>query len=65
MIFKVFLLNLGMAAILVSEPGPFEQTFVHPVPRGYIWNMITIGPGVPEKKSFENFDERLQSLSSL
>ena len=33
---------MGMAAMLVMWPGPFEQFFVPKSPRGYIWNLVTI-----------------------
>ena len=49
--FLSFLLYMGMAAVLVMRPGPFEQLFVPPTPGGYIY--ITIGPVVSEEKSFE------------
>ena len=49
---------MGMAAILVMWPGPFEQLFVPPTPGGYIWNLVTIGPVVSEVKSFEIVDGR-------
>ena len=44
---------MGMAAILVMWPGPFEQLFIPPTPGGYIWNLVTIGPVVSEEQSFE------------
>ena len=47
---------MGVAAILVKWPGPFEQTFV-PASLGVsIWNLSSIGPVVSEKKMFENVD---------
>ena len=49
---------MGMAAILVMWPGPFEQTFV-PASKGVsIWNLSLIGPVVSEEKMFENVDGR-------
>ena len=45
---------MGMAAILVMWPGPFEQTFVP----ASIWNLSLIGPVVSEEKMFENVDGR-------
>ena len=49
---------MGVAAILVMWPGPFEQTFV-PASLGVsIWNLSLIGPGVSEEKMFENVDRR-------
>ena len=53
-----FLPYMGMAAILVMWPAPFEQFFVPPTPGGYIWNLVTIGPVVLEEKSFEIVDGR-------
>ena len=49
---------MGMAAILVMWPEPFEQLFVPPIPGGYIWNLVRIGPVVSEEKSFEIVDGR-------
>ena len=50
---------MGMAAILVMGPGPFEQTFV-PTSLGVsIWNLSLIGPVVSEEKMFENVDGRM------
>ena len=54
--FLRFLPYMGMAAILVMWPGPFEQTFVPPSQGGYIWNLASIGPVVSEEKMFENVD---------
>ena len=49
---------MGMAAILVMWPEPFEQTFV-PASQGVsIWNLSSIGPVVSEKKMFGNVDGR-------
>ena len=48
---------MGMVAILVMWPGPFEQTFV-PASWGIsIWNFNLIGPVVSEKM-FEIVDGR-------
>ena len=47
---------MGMAAILVMWPGPFEQTFVPPSQESSIWNLASIGPVVSEGKMFENVD---------
>ena len=49
---------MGMAAILVMWPRPFEQTFVPPSYGVSIWNMSSIGPAVSEEKMFENVDGR-------
>ena len=56
--FLRFLPYMGMAAILVMWPEPFEQLFVPLIPGGYIWNLVTIGPVVSEEKSFEIVDGR-------
>ena len=44
---------MGVAAILVMWPRPFEQTFVPPFS---IWNLSSIGQVVSEM--FENVDGR-------
>ena len=49
---------MGMAAILVMWSGPFEQLFVPPIPGGYMWNLVTIGPVVSVEESFEIVDGR-------
>ena len=49
---------MGMAAILVTWPGIFEQTFVPPSYGVSIWNLSSIGPVVSEEKMFENVDGR-------
>ena len=43
---------MGMVAILVMWPGPFEQIFVPPSHRSSIWNLTLIGPVVSEEKMF-------------
>ena len=49
---------MGVAAILVMWPGPFEQTFV-PASWGVsIWTLSLIGQVVSEEKMFENVDRR-------
>ena len=47
--FLRFLPYMGMVAILVKWPGPFEQTFVPPSHGDSIWNLGSIGPVVSEK----------------
>ena len=47
---------MGMAAILVNWPGPFEQTFIPPSQGGSLWNLASIGSVVSEEKMFENVD---------
>ena len=46
---------MGMAAILVMWPGPFEQIFVPPSHGDSIWNLASIGPVVLEKKMFKEW----------
>ena len=41
---------MGMAAILVMWPGPFEQIFLLPYYGGSTWNLAS------EEKMFENVD---------
>ena len=49
---------MGVAAILVMWPEPFEQTFV-PASKGVsICNLNLIGPVVSEEKMFEIVDGR-------
>ena len=62
--FLRFLPYMGMAAILVMWPEPFEQLFVPPIPGGYIWNLVTIGPVVSEEKSFEIVDGRRRTTTT-
>ena len=50
--FLRFLPYMGMAAILVMWPGPFEQTYNPPHHRSFIWNLTLIGLVVSEKKMF-------------
>ena len=47
---------MGMAAILVMWPGPYEQTCDPPSKGVSIWNLSSIGPVVSEEKMFENVD---------
>ena len=42
---------MGMTAILVMWPGPFEQTFVPPSHGGYKWNLASIGLAVSKDKN--------------
>ena len=58
-----FLPYMGMAAILVTWPEPFEPHFVPPIPGDYIWNLVTIGPVVSEEKSFEIVDGRRRTTT--
>ena len=56
--FLRFLPYVGMAAMLVMWPRPFEQLFFPKGPGGWIWNLVAIGPVVSEEKSFEIVDGR-------
>ena len=56
--FLRFLPYMGMAAMLVMWPRPFEQFFFPKGPGGCIWNLVAIGPVVSEEKSFEIVDGR-------
>ena len=56
--FLRFLPYMGMAAMLVMWPKPFEQLFFPKGPGGCIWNLVAIGPVVSEEKSFEIVDGR-------
>ena len=62
--FLRFLPYMGMAAILVMWPEPFEQFFVPLIPGGYIWNLVTIGRVVSEEKSFEIVDGRRRTTTT-
>ena len=44
---------MGIAAILVMWPGPFEQTFVPPSHGDSLWHLALIGPVVSEEKMFK------------
>ena len=56
--FLRFLPYMGMVAILVMWPKPFEQLLFPKGPGGCIWNLVAIGPVVSEEKSFEIVDRR-------
>ena len=49
--FLRFLSYMGMAAILVMWPGPFEQTFIRPSHGGSI-HLASISPVASEEKMF-------------
>ena len=55
---------MGMVAILVMWPGPFEHTFVPPSHRSSIWNMTFIGPVVSEEKMFKECGQQQQTDAS-
>ena len=56
--FLRFLPYIGVVAILVMWPGPFEQTFVPPSHGGSIWNLTLIGQAVSEEKMFKECGRR-------
>ena len=55
--FQEFLPYMGMAAILINGPWPFEQIFNSSLTEGSIWSLKKIGPGVSEEKSFKGVDD--------
>ena len=44
---------MGMVAILVKWPGPFEQNFIPLSQVGATWNLTLIGPVVSEEEMFK------------
>ena len=56
--FLRFLPYMGMVAMLVKWPRPFEQFFFPKGPGGCIWNLVAIHLVVSEEKSFEIVDRR-------
>ena len=56
--FLWFLPYMGMVAMLVMWPRPFEQLFFPKGPWGCIWNLVAIGSVVSEEKSFEIVDRQ-------
>ena len=55
---------MGMMAILVMCPGPFEQTFVLPSQGGSIWSSTLIGRAVSEGKMFKSVDDRRRTTEA-
>ena len=49
---------MDMAAILVTGPRPFEQTFVPPSHGASTWNLASIGPVVSEEEMFESGEQK-------
>ena len=49
---------MGMAAILVMRPWPFEGILVPPTHRGFTWNLALTCPVASEEKIFGNVDGR-------
>ena len=56
---------MGMAAILVLWPRPFEQTFVPPSHRGSIWNLILIDQVVSEEKMFKECGQQTDGRQTV
>ena len=54
--FLRFLPYMGMGAILVMWPRPFEQFFFPKDPGDYKWNLVAISLVVTEEKLFEIVD---------
>ena len=52
--FQVFLLYMGMAAILVNGAEPFEQIVNILSTGSHMWNLMKIAQAVSEKKTFKN-----------
>ena len=48
---------MGMTAILVMWPGPFEQTFIPPSHGGYKWNLASIGLAVSKDKNSKTLNQ--------
>ena len=44
---------MGMVAILVMWPNPFEQAFIPPSQGDSTWNLASIGQEVIEEKRFK------------
>ena len=55
---------MGIVAILVMWPGPFEQTFVSPSHRSSIWNLTLISPLVLEEKMFKECGRRRRTTEA-
>ena len=64
-IFKVFIIYMGMVAILIMWPGPFEPTFIIPSHGDSIWNLASIGPIVSEKKMFKSVEDTKKMIGEL
>ena len=47
---------MGIAAILVMWPKPFEVTSTLPSHQSTTWNLASIGLAVIEEKKFENIE---------
>ena len=56
---------MGMMAIFVMGLGTFQQTFVPPSHRSYIWNFILTGSVVSEVKLFKEFGRRRTMTTTM
>ena len=55
---------MGIAAILVMWPRPFEEAFISPCQGASTWNLASIGLVVIEEKKFKNIEsERFGPMS--
>ena len=54
---------MGMAAILINGPWPFEQIFNSPLTEGSTGNLKKIGLGVSEEKSIKGVDWRQRTTT--
>ena len=52
--FQWFLPYMGMVAIFVMWPQPFEQDLILPSQGGSIWNLASSGLVVIKEKKFKN-----------
>ena len=55
---------MGIAAILVMWPGPFEQTFVPTSHGDFIWFLASISPVVSGKKMFKECGRRMRGRTT-
>ena len=57
---------MGMVAILVMWPAPFEQAFILPSQGGCTWNLASIGLVVIEEMKFKKIEsERFGPSQSM
>ena len=47
---------MGMTAILVTWPGPFEQTVSLKIRTSYIWNLASMGLAAFQQTMFESIN---------
>ena len=55
---KGLLPYMDMAAILVTGPGPTEQTFILPTHNSSTWNYTSVGLAALQQKTFESIKLR-------